>query len=136
MPFIKENREKMSELYTRMANQTAAELADGWTNFCIGYIVDEKGQETQLVFASYDEGKTWKDYMAEAFCSDRIMKGIFDCKETCQELREVCAAVGDKWTAFTLLIDAKGGFSAKFDYDPMPDFSSTQREMWIGEYLC
>ena len=55
MPFIKENRQKMSELYTRMANQTAAELADGWTNFCIGYIVDEKGQETQLVFASWDE---------------------------------------------------------------------------------
>lgn len=136
MPYIKENRQEMSRLYTQATNQLVAELPEGWTNFCLGFFVDSADRETMLIYISLDEGKNWHDFMDDVFEADEIFEGVFECKATCQELRQLCIKSGDKWSCFTLTVDAKGGFAADYDYEAFNELTPMLKRMWLGEYLA
>ena len=135
MAYIKENKAALAALYNRIGNHLAAELPNGWTHVCLGFFVDKHGHEEMLIYTTQDEGKQWYDFMDVVFASDDIMVGVFDCKERCQELYELCAKAGDKWSNFTLIIDAEGRFKAEYSYDPLEKMSPVINAMWIGEYL-
>jgi len=135
MAFVKENKQKLSELYNRMANQLAAELPDGWTHFCLGYCVSTSGEDDMMIFVTDDGGENWRDFMDDVFEADDIMFGVFDCKESCQELYELCKKVGDRWSHFTLMVDDTGHFDATFKYEPFDEMNPILKSMWIGEYL-
>ncbi len=128
-------RQEMSRLYTDAANQLVKEFPQGWTHFCLGFFVDEEEHETMLVYLSMDDGKTWRDFMEDVANADYIMKGAFECKETCQKLWRLCKAHNSRWSVFTLLVNAQGGFSAEYDYESFPHFNLGYKQMWRGKYL-
>lgn len=135
MAYIKENRNALAQLYNRIGNCLAAELTEGWTHVCLGFFVDKSGHEDMLIFVSDDDGNAWQDFMDNVFAADDIMVGIFDCKECCQELYDLCAKAGDKWASFTLMMDAEGHFKAEFNYDSFDKLTPVIKAMWMGEYL-
>lgn len=135
MTYIKEDRNKLSQLYTKIANEVVSELPADWTNFCLGFFVDTSGKEDMVIYASYDEGKTWHDFIDDAFEAENIMYGIFDCKATCRELRQQCAKIGDKWTRFTLMVNKLGEFSADFKYEEYEEINEYYKKIWLGDYL-
>ncbi len=135
MAYIKENKNKLMALYNRMGDCLAAELPKDWTHACLGFFVDKHGRESMLIYATKDGGSNWIDLMETAFESDEIMFGVFDCKECCQELYQLCAKVGDKWSRFTLTMDASGRFNADFNYDAFEKLTPILKRMWMGEYL-
>lgn len=135
MPYINEDRQELSRLFEQAINQLAAELPDGWTNLCLAFYVDTSERESMFIYISSDEGKHWHDFMDDVFAADDVLIGVFDCKETCQELRRLCAKVGDKWTGFKIIVDKFGGFSADFKYEPFDEMSMMFKRMWLGEYM-
>lgn len=128
-------RQEMSRLYTQAANQLASELPRGWSHICLGFFVDENENETMLVYYSMDDGKSWQDFMEYVMEADEIVKGAFDCKETCQKLWRLCKVNGSKWSIFTLLVNAQGGFEVNYDYDRLEKFTIAVKKMWRGQYL-
>ena len=135
MAYIKEDKKQLSQLYTTIANQLISELPENWTNFCLGFFVDTVGREDMLIYISDDEGNTWHDFMDDVFDADEIMIGVFDCKETCQELRQLCARFGDKWTRFTLIVNRLGEFSADYKYEEYDEVTEYYKKMWLGDYI-
>ena len=135
MPYIKENKQEMSRLYTQAANQLIGELPRGWTNFVLGFFVDNQDSDTLLIYVSSDEGAQWRDFMDDVFEADEIMVGVFDCRDTLRELRELCARSGDKWSCVTLSVNKLGAFEAEFDYEPLEELTSMRKKMWVGKYL-
>lgn len=135
MAYVKENKNALAQLYNRIGNCLAAELPEGWTHVCLGFFVDKSAHEEMLIFVSDDDGNAWHDFMDDVFAADDIMVGIFDCKEFCQELYELCAKAGDKWASFTLMMDAEGHFKAEFSYDSFDKLTPVIKAMWMGEYL-
>ncbi len=135
MPYIKEDKQKLSQLYTALANQVISELPKGWSNLCLGYFADTSDRENMLIYVSEDEGKSWRDFMDDVFDSDEVMFGIFDAKDTCREIRELCSRMGDKWTRFTFTVNRLGEFSADFKYEEYDEISDYYKKMWLGDYL-
>ena len=136
MAYIKEDKNRLAELYGRMANSLAAELQRGWTHFCMGFFVDASGSEEMLIYVSENEGRSWRDFMDDVFAADDIMTGVFDCKEACQELYALCAKAGDRWSCFTLTVDCDGNFNAEFKYESFKELNPVLKNMWMGEYLA
>ena len=132
---IRENNEKMEVLFTRIASQTAGELPENWTNLGIGFAIDTRGFETFLVYYSDDQGKTYRDFMEESFEYDEPAVGLFDAKESCQELHKLCKSHGDNWTQFALVLNNQGNFAADFSYEPIELFSRLHLQLWRGRYL-
>lgn len=135
MAYIKEDRKELARLYSLIGNHLAAELPEGWTHVCLGFFVDKRGHEEMLIFVSRDAGNHWHDFMDDVFAADAIMEGVFDCKECCQALHELCTKTGDKWTSFTLIMDAEGHFRAEYSYDECDRITPAVKAMWMGEYL-
>ena len=132
---IRENKQQMSDLYTKIANQIAGELPKDWTNMSVGFLVDESGFDTYLIYYSTDCGKSYRDFMEEVFDMDEPAEGVFEAKETCLELREVCKKSRDVWTGFALRVNRLGEFSADFSYEPIESFTPMQLRFWRGRYL-
>lgn len=135
MAYIKENQAAMGELYSRIGNCLAADLPEGWQRVCLGYFVGKDGQDEMLIYVSMSEDGEWRDFMEDVFASDDIMFGVFDCKDVCQELYQLCAKVGDRFASFTFRMDAGGSFDADFSYDAFDKLEPIHRRMWMGEYL-
>ncbi len=135
MAYVKENKEQLGKFFVRMANQIAGELPEGWTHFVVGFFVNTSGGEDLLVYVTEDEGVSWHDFMDDVFNADEIITGAFECKETCQALRAECARTGDRWSNFTLIVEAGGRFSAEFKYEPFEELTPVLKSMWMGEYL-
>ena len=136
MANIKENEKELARLYGEIANGIVKELPQGWTHLATGFFVDEDGCESQLIYVSENNGKDWRDFMKDVFAAGYVMKGVIESKEACQELHALCAKAGDKWTQFTLLVDAQGNFHSKYDYDSFERMTPMLRKMWIGEFLA
>ena len=132
---IRENPEALAALYTDIANQTIRELPQGWTRVAIGLAIDDKGFETFLVYYSLDQGRSYRDFIAESFDYDEPAEGLFEAKELCQQLHELCKRYGDNWRQFALVVDCNGDFTADFNYEPMETFSSLHLRVWRGRYL-
>lgn len=135
MAFIKENKSALEALYSQIGNQLVAELPDGWTHVCLGFFVDKQGQEEMLIYTSQDDGRHWHDFMDDVFESEEIMVGVFDCKDSCQELYALCTKVGDRWSNFTMIIETEGHFRVDYSYDPIEKITPLVKSTWIGEYM-
>lgn len=132
---IRENKEKMEELFAYIANQTAGELPENWTALGIGFAIDIQGFETFLVYYSDDHGRTYRDFMEESFEYDEPAVGLFEAKEACQKLHELCKSHGDNWTQLALVLNKQGDFTADFSYEPIESFSRLHLQLWRGRYL-
>ena len=132
---IRENPEALAALYTDIANQTIRELPQGWMRVVIGLAIDNKGYETFLVYYSMDRGESFRDFIAESFDFDEPAEGLFEAKELCQKLHELCKRYGDDWRQFALTVDCNGSFTADFNYEPMETFSNLHLRVWRGRYL-
>lgn len=132
---IREDKQRMSELYTQIANEIASELPGGWTNMGVCFAVDQNGFETFLVYYSSDCGRTYRDFMEESFEADEPAIGLFEAKESCQKLRELCVKSGDRWTQLALCVNALGEFTADYNYDPIETFTPLMLRLWRGRYL-
>ena len=122
-------------LYQRLAGQVAGELPGGWTDFAVGYLLDTAREATFLVYYSRDGRRTWSDRVAEAFDEEIPAEGLFDAQETCEDLYDLCAASGDRFTVFTMQVDAEGHFRADFEYDSFEEFSKMMLDLWKDRYL-
>ena len=135
MAYVKENKERMSEVFTAIANAVAQDLPSDWTNVCVGYLVDSSSHSEMLVYVSADNGANWSDFMDVVFSSDDILEGVFDCKEHCEKLYGMCCQSGDKWTEFALRVNALGEFTADFGYDNFDEITARRKSSWRGKYL-
>ena len=126
---IREDKQRLSELYTQIANCIVGDLLPGWTHFCLCFAVDAAQCETILVYYSLDGGISYRDL------ADKPRKGVADAQTGCQDLFQLCRAAGDRWTQFCLCVNAKGEFRADHCYDTLGSFTPLHQQVWRGRYL-
>ena len=134
---IHEDRERMKDCYTRMGSRIASCAPEGWTHVALGALIDRAGEEHFFVFTSLDAGENYRDLLAEVADGDDMdaLDRLMDAQDVCRELRRLCAAAGDVWTMFCLLVNARGEFQAKFGYEPFDRLDRAVLEEWKAEYL-
>lgn len=134
---IREDKEKMKQLYIRLVSAVTQSLPEDWTNLCVGFFVASDGEESYFVHYSLNGGDDYTEAVSELMEQGDFGKaeGLFDGKELCQELHAYCSAHGDSFTQFTLCVDAKGRFQADFAYDAFDAFDAFRIQQWKGTYL-
>ena len=132
---IRENKEEMAAMYTDIANNVVGELPQNWTKVAVSFAIENQEFETFLVYYSEDHGKTYRNFVEEAFEFDEPAEGLFEAQESCQKLHALCKRHGDNWTQFTLVVDRQGDFTADFTYEPIETFTRLHLQVWRGRYL-
>lgn len=128
-------KEKMYMCFHKIANAALQDVQDNWTDLCIGYLYDARENEEFLLFVSKDEGKHWDNLVDEAFSTEEVYEGIFNCKEACEKLRQLCWKSGERWSSFSLRVLSDGRFDANFSYDDLPKVTRYSIQVWRGANL-
>ena len=128
-----ELKQEMARIYHQIAGQLLPELPEGWTKLCLGFFMDENKNDTMQIFVAKDD-KEWHDFMEDVFASDDIMKGVFDCKDSCLELWDICEQHDSKWSSFTFVVDPEGKFNAYYNYEDLSQFNLDIKKQWLEKY--
>lgn len=136
MSQIRENKARLQQLLQRIA-QTVADVApEDWANAVVGWFVEGANEIThQQVHVWSMQEDDYIDLMEAAWDCEEYDDAILALGDLCADLRNCCAAAGDRWTSMTLCLERNGAFRVDYGYDPIDAYDAYFIRDWQSQYL-
>ena len=133
---IREDKARLQGIVQSIGNTIVNVLPDSWSKVVLGYFVVGDNQVSHFQFhtitATSDD---YIDLMEESWDSDELDDTIIEVQRLCKEMRSICIACKDCWTAMTFMMQADGSFDIEYGYDEIADYDAQYILKWQSQYL-